>query len=78
MLCAKAKRRRNAAGMADVKKSEAVLWIGKRVVAKTDFSHQKEQTSRWRVVGRSLETGHSENLRHQRLKQIKIASQTHL
>jgi hypothetical protein len=65
----------HAVGMAGVKKSEVVLWIGTRVVAKIDFSHQKEQTSRWGVVGQSLETGQPENLRHQRLNQIMIASQ---
>jgi hypothetical protein len=36
-------------------KVEAILLTGKRVVAKNDFS-QQEQTSRWRVVGQSLET----------------------
>jgi hypothetical protein len=78
MLCARAKRRRHAVGMAGVKKWEAVLWIGRRVVAKTDFSHQMEQTSRWRVVGQSWATGQPKNLHNQRMDQITIVSQTHL
>lgn len=55
MLCARAKRRSDEVGTVDAMKWEAALWIGTRVVAKTDFSPQ-EQTSRWRVVGQSSET----------------------
>lgn len=64
MICAKARRRMNAVGMAYVKRSEAILWIGKRVVARTDFSPQRGQKSRWKVVGQSLETDQPE-LAHQ-------------
>lgn len=55
MLCAGVTRCNDAVGMAGAKKEEAVLWIGRRAVAKTDFS-LKARTSHWRVVGQSWET----------------------
>lgn len=55
MLCAKATQRNCEEGTGDAMKVEAILRIEMRVVAKNDFS-LKAQTSRWRVVGQSLET----------------------